>query len=110
MDAFVTMGFALLGYGPERGSRDSKDLGLAGMDAQAMLEYVESGEPVLTVKEHQIACPAMLGASPTGPSDVRPPRASEGPVAQAYTPFAEVVGRRQWAGKVASSRRFSRVR
>jgi opine dehydrogenase len=43
MDAFVTMGFGLLGYGPERGSRDAADLGLAGLDVQAMLDYVESG-------------------------------------------------------------------
>lgn len=50
MDAFVTMGFALLGYGPERGSRNARDLGLAGLDAQTMLDYVESGERALSVK------------------------------------------------------------
>lgn len=43
MDAFVSLGFALLGYGPERGSRGAAELGLAGLDAEAMVQYVETG-------------------------------------------------------------------
>jgi opine dehydrogenase len=44
MDAFVSLGFGLLGYGPERGSRTAADLGLTDLDAEAILRYVESGE------------------------------------------------------------------
>ena len=43
MDAFVSLGFALLGYGPERGSRSAVELGLEGLGLDAMLEYVDTG-------------------------------------------------------------------
>jgi opine dehydrogenase len=48
MDAFVSLGFALLGYGPERGSRSAAELGLAGLGVDAMLDYVQEGRAPLT--------------------------------------------------------------
>ena len=52
MDAFVSLGFALLGYGPERGSRSAVELGLEGLDLEAMLEYVDTGRVPERSRQH----------------------------------------------------------